>query len=203
MDARGTDFARLRGAKRVLAEPRNFVGMVGLAVDALDPAEVEAARLEAEADAADIERRRVAKARSETLVRRQEEEAAARECDALHARSASLRAYLASEVMPTVTDAMLQMLRIRPDDPALALSDYLLRKDKKDSIEEEAERAAKAAMERALLEEEKKQEKERRLEISRRKAAEARAAIKPRSVVRFVPKVPPPRARPAPAEEAA
>ena len=47
------------------------------------------------------------------------------------------------------------------------------------------------------------QEKERRLEISRRKAAEARAAIKPRSVVRFVPKVPPPRARPAPAEEAA
>ena len=203
VDARGTDFARLRGAKRVLAEPRNFVGMVGLAVDALDPAEVEAARLEAEADAADIERRRVAKARSETLVRRQEEEAAARECDALHARSASLRAYLASEVMPTVTDAMLQMLRIRPDDPALARSDYLLRKDKKDSIEEEAERAAKAAMERALLEEEKKQEKERRLEISRRKAAEARAAIKPRSVVRFVPKVPPPRARPPPAEEAA
>ena len=135
-------------------------------------------------------------------MRRQEEEAAARECDALHARSASLRAYLASEVMPTVTDAMLQMLRIRPDDPALALSDYLSRKDKKAAIEEEAERAAKAAMERALLEEEKKQEKERRLEISRRKAAEARAAIKPRSMVRIVPKVPPPRARPAPAEEA-
>ena len=116
---------------------------------------------------------------------------------------ASLRAYLASEVMPVVTDAMLQMLRIRPEDPALALSDYLLRYDRRVAIEEEAERAAKAAMERALLEEEKKQEKERRLEISRRKAAEARAAIKPKSVVRFVPKVPPPRPRPQPAEEAA
>ena len=86
---------------------------------------------------------------------------------------------------------------------ALALSDYLLRRDRRAAIEEEAERAAKAAMERAVLEEEKKQEKERRLEISRRKAAEARAAIKPKSVVRFVPKVPPPRPRPPPVEEAA
>ena len=57
--------------------------------------------------------------------------------------------------------------------------------------------------ERPPEDEEKKQEKERRLEISRRKAAEARAAIKPKSVVRFVPKVPPPRPRPPPVEEAA
>ena len=203
VDARGTEHARTRRAKKSLGEPRNFRGMVGLAVDAPDPAEAEAARLEAEAEAADVERRRVKRERSEALRTRQEKEAEARELDALHARSASLRAYLASEVMPVVTDAMLQMLRIRPEDPALALSDYLLRRDRRAAIEEEAERAAKAAMERAVLEEEKKQEKERRLEISRRKAAEARAAIKPKSVVRFVPKVPPPRPRPPPVEEAA
>ena len=203
VDARGTAHARTRRAKKSLGEPRNFRGMVGLSVDAPDPAEAEAARLEAEADAADVERRRARRERSEALRARQEKESEARELDALHARSASLRAYLASEVMPVVTDAMLQMLRIRPEDPALALSDYLLRYDRRVAIEEEAERAAKAAMERAVLEEEKKQEKERRLEISRRKAAEARAAIKPKSVVRFVPKVPPPRPRPQPAEEAA
>jgi len=203
VDARGTDHVRLRRAKKSLGEPRNFRGMVGLSVDAPDPAEAEAARLEAEADAADVERRRAKRERSEALRTRQEAEAEARELDALHARSASLRAYLASEVMPVVTDAMLQMLRIRPEDPALALSDYLLRRDRRAAIEEEAELAAKAAMERAILEEEKKQEKERRLEISRRKAAEARAAIKPKSVVRFVPKVPPPRPRPPPVEEAA
>ena len=43
-------------------------------------------------------------------------------------RSASPRQYLASEVkMPKATDAMLQMLKVRPADPVHALSKYLIR----------------------------------------------------------------------------
>ena len=178
---------------RRTSQPR---GMVGLSVDAPDPAELEAARLEAEADAADVERRRAARTIRGASNASGEGGGGSR-ADALHARSASLRAY-PFEVMPVVTDAMLQMLRIRPEDPALALSDYSgtiggwrLRRRRS---------APPAAMERAPLEEEKKQEKERRLEISRRKAAEARAAIKPKSVVRLRCRRQTPT---APAEEAA
>ena len=124
---------------------------------------------------------------------RQRREVAAREEDALHVRSASLRRYLATEVMPTVTDAMMQMLRLRPDDPAMALAEYLIRVDTRAEEEEEAERMANAVMERALLEEAKLREREEKLATSRRKAAEARAAIKPKSVVRVAPRGPKPR----------
>ena len=95
--------------------------------------------------------------------------------------------------MPTVTDAMMQMLRLRPDDPAMALAEYLIRVDTRAEEEEEAERMANAVMERALLEEAKLREREEKLATSRRKAAEARAAIKPKSVVRVAPRGPKPR----------
>jgi len=34
-----------------------------------------------------------------------------------------------------VTDAMLQMLKVRPADPVHALSEYLIRKDRQDALE--------------------------------------------------------------------
>ena len=158
--------------------------MIGEDGDAADPEEVAAAQEETERLRREEQRRAERKARAAQLVERQRREVAAREEDALHVRSASLRRYLATEVMPTVTDAMMQMLRLRPDDPAMALAEYLIRVDTRAEEEEEAERMANAVMERALLEEAKLREREEKLATSRRKAAEARAAIKPKSVVR-------------------
>ena len=193
VDASGSAFSRLRAVKRGLDAPRNFVGMIGEDGDAADPEEVAAAQEETERLRREEQRRAERKARAAQLVERQRREVAAREEDALHVRSASLRRYLATEVMPTVTDAMMQMLRLRPDDPAMALAEYLIRVDTRAEEEEEAERMANAVMERALLEEAKLREREEKLATSRRKAAEARAAIKPKSVVRVAPRGPKPR----------
>ena len=76
------------------------------------------------------------------------------------------------------------------EDPAEALAEFLIRTDKKREAEEEAERVAAEAMERAVAEELRLREKERKLAASRRAAAEAQAAIRPRSVVRKVPVIP-------------
>mgnify|MGYP001218233040 CR=1 FL=1 len=137
-----------------------------------------------------------------SLAERQRREMLAREEEALHARSASLRQYLGAEVMPTVTEAMIRMLKLRPPDPALALSEHLLRLDHAAATEEEAERVATKAMERAMLEEAKLREKREKLETSRRKAREARLAIKPKALVRPVPKPARPRPPRAPKPEA-
>lgn len=81
--------------------------------------EEEAAAAGAAAIVADEALRQAKRDRAAALVARQSAELAAREIDSLHVRSASLRQYLAAEVMPTVTDALLQMLRLRPDDPVI------------------------------------------------------------------------------------
>ena len=193
VDASGSAFSRLRAVKRAMDTPRNFVGMIGEDGDAADPEELAAAQEETERLRREEQRRAERKARAAQLVERQRREVAAREEDALHVRSASLRRYLATEVMPTVTDAMMQMLRLRPEDPAMALAEYLIRVDTRAEEEEEAERMANEVMERALLEEAKLREREEKLATSRRKAAEARAAIKPKSVVRVAPRGPKPR----------
>jgi hypothetical protein len=104
--------------------------------------------------------------------------------------------------MPTVTEAMIRMLKLRPPDPALALSEHLLRLDHAAATEEEAERVATKAMERAMLEEAKLREKREKLETSRRKAREARLAIKPKALVRPAPKPARPRPPRAPKPEA-
>jgi hypothetical protein len=85
---------------------------------------------------------------------------------------------------------MVTLARVRPEDPVEALAEWLIRTDKKREAEEEAERVALEAMERAVAEEERLREKERKLAASRRAAAAAQAAIKPRSVVRKVPVIP-------------
>ena len=92
--------------------------------------------------------------------------------------------------MPAVTEAMVTLARVQPEDPAEALAEFLIRTDKKREAEEEAERVAAEAMERAVAEELRLREKERKLAASRRAAAEAQAAIRPRSVVRKVPVIP-------------
>ena len=108
----------------------------------------------------------------------------------VHQRSASLRRYLAENVMPVVTDAIVTLSRLRPSDPVESLGQYLLRLDKKNEEEYEASRLAEEVMERALLEEMKIKEKHEKLAMSRLKAKEAQARIKPRSVVRKSPVMP-------------
>ena len=202
VDATGSAFARLRATKRHLGAAANFVGVVGDAAEDVDPAELAAAQ-------AATARRRAAelsaaarRERAAALAERQRREMLAREEEALHARSASLRQYLGAEVMPTVTEAMIRMLKLRPPDPALALSEHLLRLDHAAATEEEAERVATKAMERAMLEEAKLREKREKLETSRRKAREARLAIKPKALVRPAPKPARPRPPRAPKPEA-
>jgi nucleoside-diphosphate-sugar epimerase len=193
VEASEGDDARLAKAKRALGDrrPRNFAGFpVDPEDDPLHPATLEKAqdlvarrREEDEAFAARAER-------AAKLVQRRERELLARETETLHQRSASLRRYLRDAVMPAVTDAMVTLARVRPEDPVEALAEWLIRTDKKREAEEEAERVALEAMERAVAEEERLREKERKLAASRRAAAAAQAAIKPRSVVRKVPVIP-------------
>lgn len=122
--------------------------------------------------------------RSKDLVKKRNKELHEREMETLHQRSASLRRYLGETVMPTVTDAICALSRLRPDDPVKALGEWLLRLDKQNEEEYEASRLAEEVMERTLLEDEKLREKQQKLETSRRKAREALETIKPRSVVR-------------------
>ena len=193
VEASEGDDARLAKAKRALGDrrPRNFAGFpVDPEDDPLHPATLEkaqdlVARRREEDEAAAARAERAAK-----LVQRRERELEARETETLHQRSASLRRYLRDAVMPAVTDAMVTLARVRPEDPVEALAEWLIRTDKKQEAEEEAERVALEAMERAVAEEERLREKERKLAASRRAAAAAQAAIKPRSVVRKVPVIP-------------
>ena len=92
--------------------------------------------------------------------------------------------------MPTVTEAMLKMLKIRPEDPVHALSEYLMRKDKESAMEEEVNRVSTSVMDLALLEEVKAAERAEKLEISQRKAREALLTIGTPRKVSFVPAVP-------------
>ena len=190
IDASGSVFSRLRAAKRALATPHNFVGFADDDDDAIDPEEAAAAAAEAAAIKADEDRRRAKKERAATLVSRQKAEVAAREADALHVRSASLRQYLSTEVMPVVTDAMLQMLKLRPEDPIHALSEYLIRKDREAAIEEEVNRVSLNVMDLAIEEEVKAAERAERLEISQTKAREAFLTIGTPRSVKFVPEIP-------------
>ena len=91
------------------------------------------------------------------------------------------------KVMPTVTEAMLRMLKLRPDDPVHALSEYLIRKDKEMAMEEEVNRVSTSVMDIAILEEVKAAERAEKLEISQRKAKEALLTIGTPRKVSFVP----------------
>ena len=192
VEASDPDGARLAAAKRALGRrARNFVGFpVDPEDDPLHPATLAKAqdlvarrREEDEARAARAER-------AAKLVQRRERELLARETETLHQRSASLRRYLRDATMPAVTEAMVTLARVRPEDPVEALAEWLIRTDKKREAEEEAERLAAEVLERAAAEEARLREKERKLAASRRAAAEAQAAIRPRSVVRKVPVIP-------------
>jgi len=192
VEASEPDAARLSKAKRALGDrARNFVGFPEFPEDdPLHPAALARAQdlvaRRREEDEARAERAE----RAAKLVRRRERELEAREAETLHQRSASLRRYLRDAVMPAVTEAMVTLARVQPEDPAEALAEFLIRTDKKREAEEEAERVAAEAMERAVAEELRLREKERKLAASRRAAAEAQAAIRPRSVVRKVPVIP-------------
>ena len=192
VEASEPDAARLSKAKRALGDrARNFVGFPeNPEDDPLHPAALARAQdlvaRRREEDEARAERAE----RAAKLVRRRERELEAREAETLHQRSASLRRYLRDAVMPAVTEAMVTLARVQPEDPAEALAEFLIRTDKKREAEEEAERVAAEAMERAVAEELRLREKERKLAASRRAAAEAQAAIRPRSVVRKVPVIP-------------
>jgi len=196
IDARGSAHTRIKNVRRALGRPNNFEGVPEEPAE--DPEAAAAAARERRREEALLATREARRARSDALAARQRAASLAREEDALHQRSASLRQFLGEEVMPTVTGALLSMLKLRPPDPVLALSEYLLRKDREAEFGEEAERQSAKAIERAVYEEAKAAEAAAKLEISRKKAEEARRAIKPRSVVRVVPKLPPKTLRPPP-----
>ena len=192
IEASNSDSVRVRECSKAFGNrARNFSGFnVDPCDDPFDRNSLELA-MDFNAKQKELEEQRAERnERAAVLVNRRNKELELRETEQLHQRSASLRRYLAENVMPVVTDAIVTLSRLRPSDPVESLGEYLLRLDKKNEEEYEASRLAEEVMERALLEEMKIKEKHEKLAMSRLKAKEAQARIKPRSVVRKSPVMP-------------
>lgn len=69
-----------------------------------------------------------------------EEEVRKQETDMLEARSLPLRQYLMANVIPTLTEGMLEVVKMKPEDPIDYLAEYLFKKN----VKSEEELAAQA-----------------------------------------------------------
>lgn len=99
-----------------------------------EAAAAEAAEAQAKRAAEEQAQKQAAIAARESEIRRQETEM-------LQARSLPLREYLMANVIPSLTEGMLEVVKVQPEDPVDYLAEYLFKKNVKS--EEELEALAK------------------------------------------------------------
>ncbi|KAG8465701.1 hypothetical protein KFE25_003008 [Diacronema lutheri] len=120
----------LSRARIYLGRPRNY-GPTAAEV-AAKAERLEALRVEAEANAAKLEAERLAEEKDERdklraaeqlrIAERQQHEKAL-----LESRSAPLRAYLMAEVIPTLTEGLIEVTKVRPEDPVDFLAEWIFK----------------------------------------------------------------------------
>lgn len=130
--------ALLTKARVYLGQPRNYGPTEEeiAAKNALEEAEAarianEEARVAAEREAAEAEER----ARREEHESRRAAEVQQQEQELLEVRSIPLRNYLMQNVIPTLTEGLIEVCKLKPEDPVDYLADYLF---KNNPVDEES-----------------------------------------------------------------
>merc|ERR1712086_666924 len=98
-------------------------------------AEAQAAEAAEKEASEKVERSEEEKKEKEAARAAREEEVRKQETDMLEARSLPLRQYLMANVIPALTEGMLDVVKMKPEDPIDYLAEYLFKKNVKSEEE--------------------------------------------------------------------